>query len=80
MLDWLTCHMPVMHHEPDRLLPIQFARLSGNQPVSILLESTPGLMSVEIAGATELETTQLEPNGTVTLALMSIASTPFMAA
>jgi len=39
---WLR-PQPIMHREPDRLLPHRFARLLGNQLVPILLGSTPGL-------------------------------------
>ena len=64
--------MPVVHREPDWFLPVHFVRLLGNQPAPIVLGSrpTPGLTSVE--------TTQSEPNGTVTLALMSVMSTMFV--
>jgi len=56
--------MLVMHCKPDRLLPVQFARLLGNQPVPILSGSTLGLTSIRMAS-----TMQSEPNEVVMLVL-----------
>jgi len=72
--------MPIMHHEMDRLLPIRFTRLLGNQLMLILFGSIPGCTLAKMASAPESETMQSERNGTVMLALTSIRSTPFMAA
>ena len=82
MLDWLTCLMPVMHHNLDRLLPIRFVRLLGshNQPALILYGSTLRRTSVETAGVPESETRQSESNGMVMLAPVNISSTLFVAA
>jgi len=54
--------MLVMYSKPDLLLPIQFAKVLGNQPALVLSGSIPGLPSVKTAGTPMSETMQSETN------------------